>query len=634
MANPQVKVNVEEIMSEIRQEILREQASHVDVEQIMREIREQVSREQHEPVPAFHEIPSASSIPIENVLPEMDAAQKIQIIPSDGGIIQQMANEARYVKVHSYVPYYREMGTGAKALAKRVVRKINKPIMFALSEQQNELNLHLANGVDAARILADYHQTQLNHAENALNMLQNRLNQQIKELQKSQNEISVHGAVIAQNQKKIAAQEAAVSQKMNQMLMKTQHQQDEFSSALEKRLKALEERLENVIDCQRQNMKEQKEELEIYRQHMTEYGKSLNEYQRRLDAHDQDITAHGDELAAHREQLTAQAERLEKSVERLGNHDLDIIRHTDQLEACQEILSQEKDSIIHLEQSAADHQNRLTALDKAVDDISMSVSRVIRYYMSSDASVAPVRQDDGLEEDSSSEQLLPQEENNYAALDYFKFQNDFRGTQSQIMDRQKIYLPYFKNKTGKVMDLGCGRGEFLRLMKEENIPAFGVDTYPEYEVTGKLYDIDIRTGDGIAMLEQTTEKLGGIFCAQVIEHLGFRMVEKLCRLAYEKLEKGAYLVLETPNPMCLSTMTNAFYLDPTHDKPVHPLLMEYLLKSMGYSEVQLIWPDHSLEQLPQIESSAIDNLNEVNRAIERVSNLLYGSQDYAVIARK
>ena len=219
-------------------------------------------------------------------------------------------------------------------------------------------------------------------------------------------------------------------------------------------------------------------------------------------------------------------------------------------------------------------------------------------------------------------------------FDYFAFENAFRGTQSDIMERQRRYIPYFKDKKGKVFDLGCGRGEFLRLMKEEGIPAFGADMYPEYEVVGQMYDIDIHEGDGIAMLENMDEKLGGIFCAQVIEHIGFDAIQKLCQLAYQKLEEGAYIVLETPNPMCVSTFTNAFYMDPTHDKPVHPLLMEHLLKSMGFSEVQLLWPDQSLEQLPLISSESIENLEEVNQAITRVSNLLFGSQDYAIVAKR
>ena len=276
---------------------------------------------------------------------------------------------------------------------------------------------------------------------------------------------------------------------------------------------------------------------------------------------------------------------------------------------------------------------RMTAQEKALDGISMNIARVVRECMEDMAPAEAKARMQAAQQEKTESPEKP-EDDDYKALDYFHFQNDFRGTQNRIMENQRIYIPYFKGKTGPVFDLGCGRGEFLRLMKEEKIPAYGMDMYPEYTVTGKLYGVDIREGDGIAELERVQEPLGGVFSAQVIEHLGFRTVEKLCRLAYDKLEKGAWLVLETPNPMCLSTMTNAFYLDPTHERPVHPLLMEYLLKEIGFEEVTLIWPDHSLPQIPEIRGNGIENLAEVNEAIRRVSGLLYGSQDYAVAGRK
>lgn len=224
----------------------------------------------------------------------------------------------------------------------------------------------------------------------------------------------------------------------------------------------------------------------------------------------------------------------------------------------------------------------------------------------------------------------------YQKLDYFKFQNDFRGSQSTIMERQKMYLPYFQNATAPVLDIGCGRGEFLRIMKDHNIPAFGVDLYPEYEVEGELVGLDIRQGDGIAFLQESNERYGGIFACQVIEHIGFDQLQVLCAAAYEKLEPGAYLVLETPNPTCLSMFTNSFYIDPTHSMPVHPLLLEYLLREIGFREIKTVFTDASKMDftLPKIESDGIKNLAEVNAAIERVSDLLYGSLDYAVIAKR
>lgn len=224
----------------------------------------------------------------------------------------------------------------------------------------------------------------------------------------------------------------------------------------------------------------------------------------------------------------------------------------------------------------------------------------------------------------------------YTAIDYFKFQNDFRGTRALISARQTMYLPYFKDCTEPVLDIGCGRGEFLRILKDQNVPAFGIDMYPEYVVEGELHGLDVRLGDGIAFLKNADMRFGGIFAAQLIEHISFAELQTLCLTAHEKLVSGGYLILETPNPTCLAMFTSNFYLDPTHVKPVHPLLLAYILREVGFTEVQTIYTEasHAGETLPLIDSDGIRNLEEVNRAIEQVSNLLYGSLDYAIVARK
>ena len=223
----------------------------------------------------------------------------------------------------------------------------------------------------------------------------------------------------------------------------------------------------------------------------------------------------------------------------------------------------------------------------------------------------------------------------YTAIDYFKFQNNFRGTRSQIIARQEKYVKYFKDKNNPVLDIGCGRGEFLQVMKNNNINAYGVDLYPEYVIEGELNDLDIRQGDGINYLAHTDEVFSGIFVSHVIEHISFESLQLLCKSAYEKLEDGACLIFETPNPTSLSIYTNTFYVDPTHIRPVHPVTVEYVLKEIGFKDIEILYTEDSKgEPLPLIKSSAIENIEDVNAAIQRVSNMLYGSLDYAIIAKK
>ncbi len=121
-----------------------------------------------------------------------------------------------------------------------------------------------------------------------------------------------------------------------------------------------------------------------------------------------------------------------------------------------------------------------------------------------------------------------------------------------------------------------------------------------------------------------------------IEHLDLQQLIKLIELAYQKLTPGACLILETPNPMSLAIFTHSFYIDPSHNKPVHPLTIKYLLEKAGFHDIELIFPENS--RLPvKIPELTIENSEQIyvfNDAMKEVEKTLFGSQDYAVIARK
>ncbi|MEI3020527.1 methyltransferase domain-containing protein [Ruminococcus sp.] len=221
----------------------------------------------------------------------------------------------------------------------------------------------------------------------------------------------------------------------------------------------------------------------------------------------------------------------------------------------------------------------------------------------------------------------------YDTIEYFDFENHFRGSVEHIKEVQRQYLPYFQGKQ-HVLDIGCGRGEFLSLMQEEQIPAEGIDLYQPYVDYCNLKGLRAVCGDGTAYLAQLSA-VDGIFLGQVVEHMTPEQILTLCRTAYDKLEDGGCLVIETPNPTSLSIYTNAFYIDPSHVKPVHPLTMQYYLEKAGFSDTTLIFTENSrpAQSIPPLRCDA-ENLEEFNRAMKAVSNMLYGSQDYAIVAVK
>jgi O-antigen chain-terminating methyltransferase len=171
-------------------------------------------------------------------------------------------------------------------------------------------------------------------------------------------------------------------------------------------------------------------------------------------------------------------------------------------------------------------------------------------------------------------------------LYYCGLEERFRGSEAEIKERQRIYLEYFVGR-GEALDLGCGRGEFLELARENGFPARGVDRNLDMVLCCREHGLDVAHADIFAHLEGLPDKsLDGIFSAQVIEHFEPLVVVSLLRLCHRKLRAGGVLVLETINPECPAGM-NTFYIDPTHEKPLHPAMLRYSLEWIEFEDVRI-----------------------------------------------
>lgn len=223
----------------------------------------------------------------------------------------------------------------------------------------------------------------------------------------------------------------------------------------------------------------------------------------------------------------------------------------------------------------------------------------------------------------------------YGEIDYLAFENAFRGSEEEIRKNQESYLPYLAGKQN-VLDIGCGRGEFLELLQQNSITATGVDTYPVFVEMCEEKGLQAKCMDGIAYLASLPDNsLGAVTAFQVAEHLPTGALVRLVELAQQKLEIGGVLILETPNPTNLSTFTNAFYVDPSHTKPVHPATLAYFADMAGFRQVDTIFTETSRPdyRLPLLHAQA-ENLAEFNDGLYVLNEKLFGSQDYAVIAVK
>jgi len=221
-------------------------------------------------------------------------------------------------------------------------------------------------------------------------------------------------------------------------------------------------------------------------------------------------------------------------------------------------------------------------------------------------------------------------------LEYFQFEQQHRGSEADVTERQRPYISWFEGRP-KVLDLGCGRGEFVQLLRQAGISHQGVDANPEMVEHCQRKGLDVTRADGIEFLaELSDQSLGGIFCAHMIEHVEPSLVITLVHLCHRKLRSGGVLIVETPNPGCLATFAEAFYKDLKPIRSYHPASITRLFESAGFkgTEIKFRSPVDPSVRIATLNGSTGLEFEKFNRGIERLNDLIYGYQNYAVIGRK
>lgn len=358
----------------------------------------------------------------------------------------------------------------------------------------------------------------------------------------------------------------------------------------------------------------------------------------RLDAFREDVAAtrrRTDELAARLDQLSRQTERLEayQQVSRDEVRDAFASLTTDLSgsspdQSPGEILQRRLDhALLHAEALTAETRERF---DRDVADLRSTV-RLTQAIAERAASVpaAPVASAG----DEAVAPAVPQRSFVHPVpsfdLLYRSFEDRHRGDPATIRDRQKDdyleALSALPNPELRIADLGCGRGELVRLLSEEGHAAVGVDSNlgqvvdgePELFVEQDLFD----WLDG-----QEDASLRAVVAMHVVEHLPLDLQIRLVFEARRVLAEGGMLVLETPNTLSLSTAATNFWVDPTHHRPVHPLFLEFLANEAGFAEV-------GTRTLHQVPASFRGN-EATAELVEDLNSLILGAGDLALIARR
>ncbi len=230
---------------------------------------------------------------------------------------------------------------------------------------------------------------------------------------------------------------------------------------------------------------------------------------------------------------------------------------------------------------------------------------------------------------------------------YVGFEDQFRGSPEQIRIRLEAYLPDFEGASD-VLDIGCGRGEFLDLLRERGIGGRGLDLNHEMVEVCRSRGLTSDEGDALGYLEGLPDgSLGGIVAAQVVEHLDPGYLMQTLDAAYHKLRPGSKIILETINPACWYAFFESYIRDVTHVRPLHPDTLKYLMISSGFQKVDIRYsapfPDDSkLQPVPKplaatggeptADIGAV--ISTVNENASKLNELLFTHLDYAAIGER
>jgi O-antigen chain-terminating methyltransferase len=214
---------------------------------------------------------------------------------------------------------------------------------------------------------------------------------------------------------------------------------------------------------------------------------------------------------------------------------------------------------------------------------------------------------------------------------YVALEDELRGSREDIKGRlapyvDRVSLAGAGQPHAPILDVGCGRGEWLELLREEHLAAYGIDSNTVMIDRSTSLGLDARHADLLAHLEGLQDgALGGLTAFHVVEHLPFGILVDFLDQALRVLQPGGILILETPNPEAMRVGATTFYNDPTHRNPIPPVLLRFLVKNRGFTEVEILLL-HPF--------SHADRLHDPGRDTAHLNVLIFGHQDYAVIARR
>ncbi len=357
----------------------------------------------------------------------------------------------------------------------------------------------------------------------------------------------------------------------------------------------------------------------------------VNQISDRLNATAVQVNQSGDRLNTTEVQVNQISDRLNatevqvnQSGDRLNITEQGLHRISDRLNATSDRLNATSDRLNATSESLHSIDERYNRNDSYLKNDLAQQKRLITLFLEEARQRLP--------ETFNQEQLQTflNEEQHLLDAFYLAFENRFRGTREDVTEKLKVHLPLIAQaKIGTpdayILDVGCGRGEWLELLHENGYTAKGIDINRAMIEQCQARGLEVMESEVIAYLQSLPDaSLGAVTGFHIIEHLPFPLLLKLFSEVARVLQPNGLAIFETPNPQNLLVGACDFYSDPTHQRPLYPETIQFLLFYQGLSNVQLL-------HLNPVENSPFDQQNPGTMTLH---NWFCGPRDYAVIGYK
>ncbi len=342
-----------------------------------------------------------------------------------------------------------------------------------------------------------------------------------------------------------------------------------------------------------------------------------------------DALATAQKLDVHLRNLQTQVDDLTRRLADLASVPNSLARHSQQADEMQHQVDNTGLHLRNLQVQTDRLGDQLTNLQGHVDEV-VNDGAFVKGELSEHALL--FRQFLGKEPEPSAAPGKPQRRVGPVALDsfYFNFENRFRGSREEIKTRVAFYLPFIrKARAGlarrPILDLGCGRGEWLELLKEEKLEGRGIDLNTTMIAHCKTHGLKVRLAEAVEHLRSLRANTqGAITGFHIIEHLPFETLMDLLGETRRVLQPGGVAIFESPNCKNLVVGACNFHIDPTHRNPVFPETAQFMLAAQGFEKIQI-----------EYLSPVLDVKFEAKTAeLAAIKDLLYGPQDFGIIAYK